>query len=74
MTQDPKCAAKATKRNTGLGETQHGACSIIELANQLEVSDETIRRNIKPLVHQGLIDKGARRHRVEPETGTRTAL
>ena len=36
---------------------QHGACSIIELARQLEVSDETIRRNIKPLVHQGLIDK-----------------
>ena len=35
----------------------HGACSIIELARQLEVSDETIRRNIKPLVHQGLIDK-----------------
>ena len=25
----------------------HGACSIIELARQLEVSDETIRRNIK---------------------------
>jgi DeoR family transcriptional regulator, glycerol-3-phosphate regulon repressor len=36
---------------------RHGACSIIELARQLEVSDETIRRNIKPLVHQGLIDK-----------------
>jgi DeoR family glycerol-3-phosphate regulon repressor len=36
---------------------QHGACSIIELARQLEVSDETIRRNIKPLVDQGLIDK-----------------
>jgi DeoR family glycerol-3-phosphate regulon repressor len=35
----------------------HGACSIIELANQLKVSDETIRRNIKPLVHQGLIEK-----------------
>ena len=34
-----------------------GACSIIELASQLKVSDETIRRNIKPLVHQGLIDK-----------------
>ena len=34
-----------------------GACSIIELANQLNVSDETIRRNIKPLVHQGLIEK-----------------
>ena len=35
----------------------HGACSIIELANQLKVSDETIRRNIKPLVLQGLIEK-----------------
>jgi DeoR family glycerol-3-phosphate regulon repressor len=35
----------------------HGSCSIIELARELEVSDETIRRNIKPLVHQGLIDK-----------------
>ena len=34
-----------------------GACSIIELANQLNVSDETIRRNIKPLVHQGLVEK-----------------
>jgi DeoR family glycerol-3-phosphate regulon repressor len=34
-----------------------GACSIIELARQLNVSDETIRRNIKPLVHQGLIEK-----------------
>ena len=36
---------------------QHGSCSIIELARQFEVSDETIRRNIKPLVDQGLIDK-----------------
>jgi DeoR family glycerol-3-phosphate regulon repressor len=34
-----------------------GACSIIELANQLNVSDETIRRNIKPLVNQGLVEK-----------------
>lgn len=34
-----------------------GACSIIELARQLNVSDETIRRNIKPLVRQGLIEK-----------------
>ncbi len=34
-----------------------GACSIVELAAQLKVSDETIRRNIKPLVHQGLIEK-----------------
>jgi DeoR family glycerol-3-phosphate regulon repressor len=36
---------------------QRGACSIIELARQLEVSAETIRRNIRPLVDQGLIDK-----------------
>jgi DeoR family glycerol-3-phosphate regulon repressor len=34
-----------------------GACSIVELAIQLNVSDETIRRNIKPLVRQGLIEK-----------------
>ena len=34
-----------------------GACSIIELATQLKVSDETIRRNIKPLVLQGLVEK-----------------
>lgn len=34
-----------------------GACSIVELAAQLKVSDETIRRNIKPLVRQGLIEK-----------------
>ena len=34
-----------------------GACSIIELANQLNVSDETIRRNIKPLVKKGLVEK-----------------
>jgi len=34
-----------------------GACSIVELAEQLMVSDETIRRNIKPLVSQGLIEK-----------------
>ena len=34
-----------------------GACSITELASQLGVSDETIRRNIKPLVLEGLVDK-----------------
>ncbi|MCP4336130.1 MAG: DeoR/GlpR transcriptional regulator [Gammaproteobacteria bacterium] len=34
-----------------------GACSIVELAQEFKVSDETIRRNIKPLVCQGLIDK-----------------
>ena len=36
---------------------RHGACSITDLANQLQVTDETIRRNIKPLVAEGLIDK-----------------
>ena len=34
-----------------------GACSIVELAAQLDVSDETIRRNIKPLVREGLVEK-----------------
>ena len=35
----------------------HGACTIGELAAQLQVSDETIRRNVKPLVSRGLILK-----------------
>lgn len=34
-----------------------GACSIIDLATQLGVSDETIRRNVKPMVSQGLVEK-----------------
>ena len=34
-----------------------GACSIAELASEFQVSDETIRRNIKPLVRQGLVEK-----------------
>lgn len=34
-----------------------GACSIVELAAELRVSDETIRRNIKPLVREGLVEK-----------------
>lgn len=34
-----------------------GACSIVELAHALKVSDETIRRSIKPLVHKGLVEK-----------------
>ena len=34
-----------------------GACSITELAAELQVSDETIRRNIKPLVRKGLVEK-----------------
>ena len=35
----------------------HGACSILELARELQVSDETIRRNVKPLVERGLVEK-----------------
>jgi DeoR family glycerol-3-phosphate regulon repressor len=35
----------------------NGACSIVELAKQLKVSDETIRRNIKLLISEGLIEK-----------------
>jgi len=34
-----------------------GACSVTELARQLGVSDETIRRHIKPLVIEGLVEK-----------------
>jgi DeoR/GlpR family transcriptional regulator of sugar metabolism len=34
-----------------------GACSVTELASQLGVSDETIRRHIKPLVIDGLVEK-----------------
>ena len=34
-----------------------GTCSILELASELDVSDETIRRSIKPLVRNGLVVK-----------------
>ncbi len=34
-----------------------GDCSIMELANALDVSDETIRRTIRPLIDEGLIEK-----------------
>ncbi|WP_436644182.1 DeoR/GlpR family DNA-binding transcription regulator [Microbaculum sp. FT89] len=34
-----------------------GACSIGDLAERLEVSDETIRRTVKPLVSEGLLAK-----------------
>ncbi len=34
-----------------------GACAIGELAAELQVSDETIRRNVKPLVSEGLVEK-----------------
>lgn len=49
----------------------HGACSIVDLAQQLQVSDETIRRNVRPLVEEGLVDKVhggiVLRHKQEPE-------
>ena len=47
------------KRQTGILATVklNGACSILELAEQFNVSDETIRRNIKSLVSEGLIEK-----------------
>lgn len=34
-----------------------GDCSIVELAHALDVSDETIRRTIRPLIDEGLIEK-----------------
>lgn len=34
-----------------------GDCSIAELAGMLEVSDETIRRTIRPLIEEGLVEK-----------------
>ena len=36
---------------------QQGSCTIVELAERLAVSDETIRRNVKPLVSEGLVLK-----------------
>jgi len=36
---------------------EQGACAIGQLAAQLEVSDETIRRNVKPRVSEGLVEK-----------------
>lgn len=35
----------------------HGTCRINDLAQELDVSDETIRRNIRPLVNKGLVLK-----------------
>ncbi len=37
--------------------TLMGSCSITELAEQLGVSDETIRRHVRPLVNRGQVDK-----------------
>lgn len=36
---------------------QQGSCTIGDLAERLQVSDETIRRNVKPLVSEGLVLK-----------------
>ncbi len=35
----------------------HGRISVTELARQLDVTDQTIRRIVKPMVDQGLIEK-----------------
>ena len=35
----------------------HGSCRIMDLAEALGVSDETIRRNIRPLVNRGMVLK-----------------
>lgn len=35
----------------------HGSSSITDLANELNVSDETIRRNVKILANEGLLEK-----------------
>ena len=34
-----------------------GVCTILELARRLQVSDETIRRHVRPLVEQGVVQK-----------------
>jgi DeoR family glycerol-3-phosphate regulon repressor len=36
---------------------QRGSCGVAELAQRLAVSEETIRRNVKPLVARGLVVK-----------------
>lgn len=46
------------RQNEILNQTRlDGSCSIINLAEQLKVSEETIRRDIKPLVEEGLVEK-----------------
>lgn len=49
----------ASRRQTEILDTVrlHGACSVRELAERLAVSDETIRRAVKPLVSSGLVRK-----------------
>lgn len=50
---------KLYKRQDAILRTvkSRGACSIIELADMLGVSDETIRRNIRPLIEKNLLSK-----------------
>ncbi len=47
----------ATRRQSEIFKTvqNQGSCTIGELARQLDVSDETIRRNLKPLSDRGLV-------------------
>jgi DeoR family glycerol-3-phosphate regulon repressor len=37
--------------------TRHGACSVSDLARQLAVSDETIRRDVRAMADKGLVEK-----------------
>lgn len=48
-----------TKRQSGIlrAVRLHGTCPIGELANELNVSDETIRRDVRRLVQEGLVLK-----------------
>jgi DeoR family glycerol-3-phosphate regulon repressor len=47
----------ATRRQSEILKTveNQGSCTIAELASRLNVSDETIRRNLKPLSDRGLV-------------------
>ena len=36
---------------------RHGACSVSDLARQLDVSDETIRRDVKTMAGKGLVER-----------------
>ncbi len=49
----------ATRRQSEILKTvqNQGSCTISELARRLDVSDETIRRNLKPLSDRGLVKR-----------------
>ncbi len=49
--------AVRTNTSASTSSNTNGSCSITDLAKQLNVSDETIRRNVKSLVSQGLVEK-----------------